>query len=157
MSGNLRTSVSNSITIRLRLSHHHHALANLTACIGELHGNIGAIDIVEASSEYIIRDLTIDTAGEDHAAQIIEAIGNLEHAEIVNFSDRTFLLHLGGKIEVISKTPLKTRDQLSMAYTPGVAPYLRSHSRQAGRCLQADDQKKYGRDCQRWHRGTWSG
>jgi len=117
----IRTHASNSITIRLKLSHQPNVLAKLTAKIGDLGGNIGAIDIVEAGTDFMLRDFTIDTAGEKHADEIIGAIKGLDNVEIVNFSDRTFLLHLGGKIEVTSKMPLRTRDQLSMAYTPGVA------------------------------------
>jgi len=117
----IRTNASNSITIRVKLDHKPHILGELTACIGTLQGHIGAIDIVEATADHTIRDLTIDTGGEEHADTIIEAIRALPGVEIVNFSDRTFLLHLGGKISMTSKTPLKTRDQLSMAYTPGVA------------------------------------
>jgi len=117
----IRTNASNGITIRIKFNRSPHTLGRMTARVGELQGNIGAIDIVEATAEYIVRDFSIDTGGEEHATQIVEAIAEIEGLEIVNYSDRTFLLHLGGKIEVKSKTPLKTRDQLSMAYTPGVA------------------------------------
>jgi len=117
----IRTNASNSITIRIKLEHKPHILGELTACIGTLQGHIGAIDIVEATGEHTIRDFTIDTGSEEHADEIMAAIGELSGVEVVNFSDRTFLLHLGGKITMQSKTPLKTRDQLSMAYTPGVA------------------------------------
>ncbi len=117
----IRTNASTGITIRIKLEHSPQALGLLTARVGELHGQIGAIDIVEANASFSVRDFTIDTGGEDHASAIVKAIGELPGVEIINFSDRTFLLHLGGKIEVKSKIPLKTRDQLSMAYTPGVA------------------------------------
>lgn len=117
----ITTHASNSITIRVKLTNKPNVLAQLTTKIGTLGGNIGAIDIVEAAQGHIVRDFTIDTASEKHADEIIQAINSLENVELVNFSDRTFLLHLGGKIEVKSKMPLRTRDQLSMAYTPGVA------------------------------------
>jgi malate dehydrogenase (oxaloacetate-decarboxylating) len=68
-----------------------------------------------------VRDITIDAASADHIDEIVAAVGKLPGVEIEHVSDRTFLLHLGGKIEVVSKAPLKTRDDLSMAYTPGVA------------------------------------
>lgn len=122
----IRTNASNSITIRVKLERSPKALGQVTARVGELQGHIGAIDIVKATSEYTIRDFTIDAGGEDHADEIVEAIRKMDGVEIVNLSDRTFLLHLGGKIEVKSKTPLKTRDQLSMAYTPGVARICRA-------------------------------
>ena len=111
----MKTNASNSITIRVKLDHKPHILGELTACIGSLHGHIGAIDIVEATGQHTIRDFTIDASGEQHADQIVSAISALDGVEIVNYSDRTFLLHLGGKISMKSKTPLKTRDQLSMA------------------------------------------
>ncbi len=117
----IRTNASNSITVRIKLENTTHIMGELTACVGKLHGHIGAIDIAEAKASYTVRDFTIDTGGEEHADEIVEAIGKLKGVEIINFSDRTFLLHLGGKIGMHSKTPLKTRDQLSMAYTPGVA------------------------------------
>lgn len=118
---NVVTKASNSITIRVKLKNRPNVLAKLTTKIGDFGGNLGAIDIVKAAEEYITRDLTIDTASEKHADEILDAIRTLDDVELVNFSDRTFLLHLGGKIEVKSKMPLRTRDQLSMAYTPGVA------------------------------------
>lgn len=115
------TNASNSITIRLKLTHTTNVLAQVTTLVGNLGGAIGAIDIVKAGKDYVIRDFTIDTSGEAHIQELLDGIAGIEGVEIVNFSDRTFLLHLGGKIEVNSKMPLKTRDQLSMAYTPGVA------------------------------------
>jgi malate dehydrogenase (oxaloacetate-decarboxylating) len=96
-------------------------LAKVTSVIGEAGGNIGGIDIVQPGEEFLVRDITINTRGDQHAQTIVTDVRDVEGVTIVNVSDRTFLLHLGGKIEVKSKTPLKTRDQLSMAYTPGVA------------------------------------
>ena len=117
---------SNSITVRLRLENRAGVLAAATTCIGEQDGNIGAIDLVRADHEHIVRDLTVETGGEAHAERIVEALRALPRIEVVSVSDRTFLLHLGGKISVESKTPLRTRDQLSMAYTPGVARVSRA-------------------------------
>jgi len=114
-------SSSNSITIRLEIENRPGMLANVTSVIGEAGGNIGAIDIVRPGEEALVRDITINTRSHKHAQTIVEDIGDLDGVEVVNVSDRTFLLHLGGKLEVNSKTPLRTRDQLSMAYTPGVA------------------------------------
>jgi malate dehydrogenase (oxaloacetate-decarboxylating) len=68
-----------------------------------------------------VRDVTVDAASADHIEQIVASVHALPGVEVAHVSDRTFLLHLGGKIEVVSKSPLKTRDDLSMAYTPGVA------------------------------------
>jgi len=114
-------SASNSITIRLEIENRPGMLARVTSVIGEAGGNIGAIDIVRPGEEALVRDITINTRSHNHAQTIVKNIGDLEGVEVVNVSDRTFLLHLGGKLEVNSKTPLRTRDQLSMAYTPGVA------------------------------------
>jgi malate dehydrogenase (oxaloacetate-decarboxylating) len=116
-----RTSASNAITVRLKLNHAPGLLAKVTTVIAETGGNIGAIDIIRVEGDSIIRDITIDSTGEAHSEQIREAIHNVDGVEVQHVSDRTFLLHLGGKIEVTSKSPLKTRDELSMAYTPGVA------------------------------------
>jgi malate dehydrogenase (oxaloacetate-decarboxylating) len=117
----MSTNASNSITVRLKLNHKPGILAKVTTLIGDKGGNIGAIDIARAESNYIIRDITIFATSPEHGLEIIEGIKTLSDIEVINYSDRTFLIHLGGKIEVVSKTPLKTRDDLSMAYTPGVA------------------------------------
>jgi malate dehydrogenase (oxaloacetate-decarboxylating) len=114
-------SASNSLTIRVKYQNQVGNLAMVTRAIADAGGSIGAVDIVEVSSKEIIRDLTIDCVDPDHGRAIAEAIRALPGVEVVNVSDRTFLMHLGGKIEVRSKAPLTRRDDLSMAYTPGVA------------------------------------
>lgn len=114
-------SASNSITVRVIIANRPGMLANVTSVIGEHGGNIGAIDIVRAEKEELTRDITINTRSDDHAQSIVSELESLDGVEVANISDRTFLLHLGGKLEVESKSPLRTRDQLSMAYTPGVA------------------------------------
>ncbi len=115
------SNASNSITVRLKLGKDGQTFAKIAACVHEIGGNIGAIDIVSVGKDHIVRDFTIDTASEKHAEILLDKLGALEEVALINFSDRTFLLHLGGKIEVTSKSPLKNREQLSMAYTPGVA------------------------------------
>jgi malate dehydrogenase (oxaloacetate-decarboxylating) len=115
------TSASNSITLRVKLSNLPGILGHLTAAIGEAGGNIGAIDIVRREGVFLVRDITVETSGAAHAEIIAEKVRAVEGAELMQVSDRTFLLHLGGKIAITSKIPLKTRDELSMAYTPGVA------------------------------------
>jgi len=114
-------SASNSITIRVLISNRPGMLAKVTSAIGEKGGNIGAIDIVRAEKDELTRDITINTRSDEHAQSIVREIREIDGVEVVNTSDRTFLLHLDGKLEVNSKSPLQTRDQLSMAYTPGVA------------------------------------
>jgi malate dehydrogenase (oxaloacetate-decarboxylating) len=110
-----------SITIRLRYKDEPGALGHMTSAIGDAGGSIGAVDIVETREGVITRDFSVQASDVAHGEQIVKAISALSGVEVVNVSDRTFLMHLGGKIEVVSRVPVKTRDDLSMAYTPGVA------------------------------------
>jgi len=114
-------SASYSLTLRVRLSSRAGSLGELTVAIGRAGGDIGAIDIVTVGNDYIIRDITVSSVSSKHGEQIVEAVKDVDGVEIIQVSDPTFLMHLGGKIEVVSKVPLKTRADLSMAYTPGVA------------------------------------
>ena len=119
-------SVSNSITVRLHLDSRPGVLAAALKAIGDQDGDVGAIDIVRADAEHTVRDVTVETRDEAHAERIVSALRAVPGLEVASWSDRTFLLHLGGKIEVVSKTPVRTRDQLSMVYTPGVARVCRA-------------------------------
>jgi malate dehydrogenase (oxaloacetate-decarboxylating) len=114
-------SASYSLTLRVRLSSRAGSLGELTTAIGRAGGDIGAIDIVTVGNNYIIRDVTVSSASSTHAEHIVEAVKDVDGVELLQVSDPTFLMHLGGKIEVVPKAPLKTRADLSMAYTPGVA------------------------------------
>ena len=114
-------SASYSLTLRVKLRSRAGTLGELTTAIGRAGGDIGAIDIAQASRDFVIRDITVNAASSTHGEEIIKAVRNIDGVEVINISDRTFLMHLGGKIEVVPKMPLKTRDDLSMAYTPGVA------------------------------------
>jgi malate dehydrogenase (oxaloacetate-decarboxylating) len=114
-------SASYSVTIRAAIKNRPGMLGRLTSAIGEASGDIRAVDLVELVKDIIVRDFTINARDEQHGQAIVAAIRRLEGIRIVSVSDRTFLVHLGGKIEIRSKVPLKTRDDLSMAYTPGVA------------------------------------
>src|ERR687894_392789 len=114
-------SASYSLTLRVKLSSRAGSLGELTMAIGRAGGDIGAIDIVTVGNDYIIRDITVSSASSNHGEQIVEAVKGVDGVELLQVSDPTFLMHLGGKIEVVSKVPLKTRTDLSMAYTPGVA------------------------------------
>lgn len=114
-------SASYSLTLRVKLSSRAGSLGELTMAIGRAGGDIGAIDIVTVGNDYIIRDITVSSASTKHAEEIVSAARDVDGVEVVHISDPTFLMHLGGKIEVVSKVPLKTRADLSMAYTPGVA------------------------------------
>jgi malate dehydrogenase (oxaloacetate-decarboxylating) len=114
-------SASYSVTLRVEIQNRAGMLGRLTSEIGRLGGDLGAIDIVSAGKGVIVRDVTVNCRDNQHAKQLVEALNALDGFRLVHYSDRTFLMHLGGKIEVISKAPIRTRDDLSMAYTPGVA------------------------------------
>ncbi|MEO9592887.1 malic enzyme-like NAD(P)-binding protein [Rhodopirellula bahusiensis] len=114
-------SPSYAITIRLRYSDSPGAMGKITTAIGEADGAIGAVDIVNIRGGKISRDFTVNARDVDHGKRIVEHLRTVEEVEVVHTSDRVFLMHLGGKIEVLPKMPIKTRDDLSMAYTPGVA------------------------------------
>jgi malate dehydrogenase (oxaloacetate-decarboxylating) len=96
-------------------------LGRVTSVIGKAGGDIGAVDLVEMTGDRVFRDMTIKARDSEHGQRIIDKLRKLPVVKISNISDRTFLMHLGGKIEVRSKVPIRTRDDLSMAYTPGVA------------------------------------
>jgi malate dehydrogenase (oxaloacetate-decarboxylating) len=119
-------SPSYSLTVRLRYPDGPGLLGRITSAIGEAGGSIGAVDIVDVRGTTITRDFTVNAAEEAHGQAIVEAVRGVAGIEVVSVSDRTFLMHLGGKIEVRSKVPVKTRDDLSMAYTPGVARICRA-------------------------------
>jgi malate dehydrogenase (oxaloacetate-decarboxylating) len=119
-------SASFSATLRVHLDNRPGAFARLAAAIGEAGGLLGAIDLVRVERGKKVRDVTVLAADDAHIARIVEAVRALDGIEVEHVSDRTFLLHLGGKLEVAAKTPLKTRDDLSMAYTPGVARVCRA-------------------------------
>lgn len=115
-----------ALTIRLRYPDSPGAMGEIATAIGEADGAIGAVDIVNINGQSISRDFTVNAKDVDHGKLIVERLKTVPGVEVINVSDRVFLMHLGGKIEVISKTPVKTRDDLSMAYTPGVARVCRS-------------------------------
>ncbi|HCZ47646.1 MAG TPA: NAD-dependent malic enzyme [Gammaproteobacteria bacterium] len=119
-------TASNSITVRLHLDSRPGLLAKALQAVGDQDGDVGAIDIVRADAEHTVRDVTIETLDEAHAERVVAALSQVPGVEVASWSDRTFLLHLGGKIEINSKTPVRTRDQLSMVYTPGVARVCRA-------------------------------
>ncbi len=114
-------NASYSLTLRVKIHNRPGKLGEITTAIGQAGGDIGAIDIVSVGRDFLIRDITVNAYSESHDREILDAIGNIDGVEVINSSDKTFLMHLGGKIEMVSKVPLKTRADLSMAYTPGVA------------------------------------
>lgn len=114
------TQVHNSIIIRLNMQQGN----GLSEVLGEIHrlgGHVGAIDLVKIENQLETRDITVETSGEEHAEKLVKSLEKIPGIHVHNVSDRTFLVHLGGKLEIRSKIAISNRDDLSMAYTPGVA------------------------------------
>ena len=117
----LKPSASYSLTLRLKINNIPGMLGKVTSLIGQIGGDIGAIDIAGFEKNFIFRDLTVKVRDSAHGESLVDSLKKIKDIEVVHVSDRTFLMHLGGKIRVTNKVPLRTRDDLSMAYTPGVA------------------------------------
>ncbi|NHA69211.1 NAD-dependent malic enzyme [Phycicoccus flavus] len=114
-------SIANSVTVRLELPAAPTAVSNMTSLIEKTGGVVTGLDVTGSGQTRLRVDVTMLTRDPDHADEIVEAIRTLDGVEIGKVSDRTFLLHLGGKLTVESKVPIRTRDDLSLIYTPGVA------------------------------------
>ncbi|MCG7310234.1 NAD-dependent malic enzyme [Brachybacterium sp. ACRRE] len=119
-------SVSYSITIRLEFAAHSAAVSDITGTIEAHRALVTALDVSASGPERMRADLTVLTADNDHAMEVVEALKDLEGVELGKVSDRTFLAHLGGKLTVESKVPIRHRDDLSMVYTPGVARVVKA-------------------------------
>ena len=118
MSGN---SPGYAITLRVDLEPGVASTAVLAQAVSECGAHLTALDVVESSFRQMVVDVTCDTSDPDHAERVTSTIASKPGVSVRKVSDRTFLLHLGGKLEVKPKVPLRTRDDLSRAYTPGVA------------------------------------
>ena len=114
------TASSYSITMRLHTAPDHGVVGAVATAIAKAGGVVTGIDVSESSHERLVVDVTCSASDADHAEIVVAAVDAIDGVDVHKVSDRTFLLHIGGKIEVNSKVPLKTRDDLSMAYTPGV-------------------------------------
>jgi malate dehydrogenase (oxaloacetate-decarboxylating) len=114
------------MTVRVEIPNKPGQFAHLATVIAEEGASLGAIDIVEARRGYMVRDITFDAQSEAHAQRVLQRLRSLPDVKVRSVSDRIFLLHLGGKIHTRSKVPVKTRNVLSMAYTPGVARVVRA-------------------------------
>jgi len=119
-------SASFSASIRVRIENTPGAFARLASAIGEAGGLLGAIDLVRVEGSTKLRDVNVLADDEQHLDAIVAAVRSVEGVEVVHVSDRVFLAHLGGKLEVNARQPLKTREDLSMTYTPGVARVSRA-------------------------------
>jgi malate dehydrogenase (oxaloacetate-decarboxylating) len=114
-------SVSYSNTVRLDVPARGQAVSRLTTAVEQAGGIVTALDVIESGREALTVDVTIAASDTAHALSVVEVLRGLEGVHVRKVSDRTFLMHLGGKIEVTSKVPIRNRDDLSMVYTPGVA------------------------------------
>jgi malate dehydrogenase (oxaloacetate-decarboxylating) len=113
-------SASYSLTIRILIPQRPGAFAEVAKAIGDEGGILGAIDLVRSEQRVVTRDVTVSCSDVDHGDRIVAVLRKVQGIEVRSVSDRTFLLHRGGKIEVTPKISIKSRDDLSMAYTPGV-------------------------------------
>ena len=119
-------SASYSLTLRVEFPHEAGALGKILTTIGDADGMVGAVDIVRMRRDRTTRDITVNARDSEHGQQVVQVVEDLPQVRVINVSDRTFLMHLGGKIEVRSKLQIRTRDDLSMVYTPGVARVCRA-------------------------------
>ena len=119
-------SAQYSLTLRVEIEHRPGMLGRVASAIGEVGGTIGSVDLVQVERDHTIRDITVETGDASDWPRLTEAVNAVHGARVLDTTDRTFLLHVGGKIELRNKSPLRTRDDLSMAYTPGVARVCRA-------------------------------
>lgn len=115
------SGASMHIIIRLQLEKDVITFGDIAKAIGDAGGDIVGIDVISSSKTHTIRDITVNVYDNKHSQLISDAISKLQGAKVINVSDRTFLMHIGGKIEMKSKIPVKNRDDLSRVYTPHVA------------------------------------
>ncbi|HEX6517251.1 MAG TPA: NAD-dependent malic enzyme [Nocardioidaceae bacterium] len=115
-----------AITVRVETPTSADATSGLVAAVHEAGGALTALDVAESRHDGIVVDVTCDASDADHAERITQKLSEVPGVTVRKVSDRTFLMHLGGKLEVNPKVPLKHRDDLSRAYTPGVARVCRA-------------------------------
>src|SRR3954452_22805172 len=114
-------SAQYAIILRVEIDHRPGMLGRVATAIGDAGGSIGAVDLIGQEGGHTLRDITIEAVGEEHAKEIGAAVDAVDGARTVDMTDRTFQMHAGGKIETRTKHPIRTRDDLSRVYTPGVA------------------------------------
>src|SRR5246127_1487330 len=114
-------SAQYSLRLRIEMERGPGSLGRVATAIGATGGAIGSIDVIEAGQANAVRDMIVDCTGPDAAADIVKALESLGNVKLLEVTDRTLELHKGGKLFTGLSAPLKTRDDLSMAYTPGVA------------------------------------
>ncbi len=116
----LTPNSSFSLTLRLQIPNRVGMLASITQAIASCGGNLGQIDLIEQTRHESTRDITVDAASTEHAETIVQAVKALPDIKLLSVYDRTFNLHRGGKIGIVSRIPIKSVSDLAMAYTPGV-------------------------------------
>ncbi|WP_377271111.1 NAD-dependent malic enzyme [Peterkaempfera sp. SMS 1(5)a] len=114
-------SVSNSITVRLEVPARGNAVSMITTAVESSGGSVTGLDVTASGHERLRIDVTVAASSVSHGEEIVEKLRAIDGVAIGKVSDRTFLMHLGGKIEMSAKHPIRNRDDLSMIYTPGVA------------------------------------
>jgi len=117
-------NASNSIIVRLKIDNKIGMLANVTQAISEMHGIVGAIDLVQPEDGVLVRDISIYTHDQEHSDKIIAAIKNIPGVKFINFSDRTFLVHLGGKIAIQNRIPSKHVTTFQWPTHPGLQGFV---------------------------------
>lgn len=129
-------SASYSLVLRLQYPDAPGLLGRIATAIGEAEGSVGSVEVVSVDEGQITRDISVNARDAEHSQQIVARVGQIADIRVLSVVDRTFQLHEGGKIEVCGKTPVKTRDDLSMVYTPGVARVCKA--------IHADPDKSFG-------------
>jgi malate dehydrogenase (oxaloacetate-decarboxylating) len=132
----LTPSAQYSLTLRVEIDHRPGMLGKVASAIGDAGGTIGAIDLVQVDEGHTIRDITVETGDPSDWPRLTAAVDAINGARVLDMTDRTFLLHIGGKIELRNKVAVKTRDDLSMAYTPGVARVCSAIARDPDKAFQ---------------------
>jgi malate dehydrogenase (oxaloacetate-decarboxylating) len=122
----MHPSASFSATVRVRLDDTPGTFARFAAAVGEAGGSLGSIDLVRVERSSKVRDVVVLASNAAHLNDVVEGLRAGAGAEVIEVADRTFLMHAGGKLEVVGRVPIATRDDLSMAYTPGVARVSRA-------------------------------
>jgi malate dehydrogenase (oxaloacetate-decarboxylating) len=125
-----------SLTLRVQIQDRPGMLGRVASAIGQAGGTIGAVDLVSVDDDHAVRDITVAAGDQEHWRAIMAAVEAVDGAHVIDTTDRTLLLHVGGKIEMRNKHPLTTRDDLSMAYTPGVARVCQAIAEDRSRAFQ---------------------
>ncbi|GJL54467.1 MAG: malate dehydrogenase [Nitrospirales bacterium] len=121
------------MAVRLELTQRPGVFAQLATALAEEGASVGAVDLISATKTTVIRDVTFDAKSEEHGEHILQRLSQLPDVKVVAASDNIFMMHLGGKIRVESKFPIKTRNTLSMIYTPGVGRVVKTIAQDRGK------------------------